>query len=86
MGEHDYSEKRECGCQITLVEDCGELEEIILKYCFKHEAAEPLYVAAVWALAELQQGADFKGSDHYTVVRMVQAAIALAEREVNDET
>ena len=45
MSEHNYSERRECGCRITLVEDCGELEEIILEYCPKHGAADAMYDA-----------------------------------------
>ena len=40
-----YSERRECGCRITLVEDFGELVDIELAYCPKHKAAPWMYEA-----------------------------------------
>ena len=45
MSERNYSERRECGCRITLVEDCGELESIVLDYCPKHKATDAMYEA-----------------------------------------
>ena len=68
----------ECFIEVHWSND-NKISKIRMIYCPMHSATEPLHVALVWALAQLQQGGGIHDNDYYTVVRMAEAAIALYE-------
>ena len=77
-----YSERRECGCRITLVEDFGELVDIELAYCPKHKAAPEMYEA----LKKLRnpsydpgRGSGAHRDDFWKAMDMATKALALAD-------
>jgi len=76
-----YSERRECGCRITLVEDFGELVDIELAYCPKHKAAPEMYEALKGMLDIYNVPVDSveELKRHDVWLEFAQAALALAD-------
>ncbi len=83
MSKYDYSERRGCGCKITLVESHGELEGIRLEYCSEHAAAPALYKALQSAAKYYEMLERATGVEH-PVLKEIRAALALVKKEGNN--